>query len=71
MADALLKDKCSFVLQRNENIGFVLPVYGWDLPPIVRQFISQMELQEQTEKIQGRLLWEIVLWEYMEKIAQE
>ncbi|MFA6819619.1 MAG: EFR1 family ferrodoxin [Bacteroidaceae bacterium] len=49
MADALLKDKCSFVLQRNENIGFVLPVYGWDLPPIVRQFISQMELQEQTE----------------------
>jgi len=45
MADTLMQNNCSFVLHRNENIGFVFPVYAWDLPPIVRQFIRQMELQ--------------------------
>lgn len=49
MADAVFRHSCSFALHLHENIGFVFPVYGWDLPPIVRQFIHQMMLQNESD----------------------
>ena len=44
MAKALKTGEMSFKFERGETIGFVFPTYGWDLPPIVRTFIENVEL---------------------------
>ena len=44
MADACVQGNFSFHLQSDERIGFVFPVYGWDVPVIVRRFIENLVL---------------------------
>ena len=36
-----------FILKENERLGFVLPVHGWRVPKLVREFISKMKIQRE------------------------
>lgn len=44
MAEAVAGGK-SFDVEPDESVGLVFPTYGWDLPAVVRQFISLLHLQ--------------------------
>lgn len=44
MAEAVVERK-SCNAAPGENIGLVFPTYGWDLPAVVREFISGLRLQ--------------------------
>ncbi len=45
----LLNGNTSYNLKDNERIGFVFPVYGWNMPDIVKRFICHMELKNYRE----------------------
>ena len=43
--DLLRKQTFDFILNNDERIGFVFPVYSWSLPDIVSSFIKKLSLQ--------------------------
>ena len=45
MAEALHKRLTGYPVAPDEKIGFVTPVYGWDVPPVVETFIKRLELE--------------------------
>ncbi len=44
MAEMCVRENFSFHLEKEERIGFVFPVYGWDVPNVVREFIEKLSL---------------------------
>lgn len=44
IAEALKKEELSFPVGRGEKVGFAFPVYGWDIPPVVLDFIRRVTL---------------------------
>ncbi len=44
MAEALRKGHTAYTIGNNEHVGFVMPVYGWDIPPVVRHFVNSLTL---------------------------
>ncbi len=46
MSDALLNNETEYTLKDHERLGFVFPIYGWNIPTIVRRFINQLVLKE-------------------------
>lgn len=43
IADSMLQDVKCFTLKEGERLGFVFPVYGWNVPEIVEKFIEKLE----------------------------
>jgi ferredoxin len=50
IAEALQKNDTLYNILQEESVGFVFPTYGWDIPPIVRTFITCLSLQYQDKK---------------------
>lgn len=44
IVDCMREKHFIFDLSKEERLGFILPVYFWGLPSIVREFLSQLEL---------------------------
>lgn len=45
ITECLKKDFCNFLADKNENIGFVFPVYNFGLPITVIDFIKKLNLK--------------------------
>lgn len=45
MAESLHQGRTVFSIGNNERIGFVMPVYGWDIPPVARHFVETLTLE--------------------------
>lgn len=41
----------SFILEKDERLGFVFPVHGWRVPRLIRKFISEMLCVEVPDSI--------------------
>lgn len=50
MAQSLTSGECRFSLDKGEAVGFVFPTYSWGLPPAVKAFIGQMQLDGYTPR---------------------
>ena len=44
MGEAMTRGDTVYALAEHERIGFVFPIYGWNMPRVVRQFISRLQL---------------------------
>lgn len=51
IGSASINKSNSFVLEKEERIGFIFPVHSWGIPPIVRQFIRQLTLENYTDQL--------------------
>lgn len=49
MTDDRANEKLEFCTEC-ERIGFIFPVYGWNMPSVVRDFISRLPFPEEGEK---------------------
>lgn len=45
ISESLQKEEFYFELQEDEMLGFVVPVYAWDLPEAVSHFLKELELK--------------------------
>ncbi len=45
ITECLKKDLCNFIADKNENIGFIFPVYNFGLPITVCRFIDKLNLK--------------------------
>ncbi len=45
ITECLKKDLCNFIADKNENIGFVFPVYNFGLPITLCRFIKKMNIK--------------------------
>lgn len=50
MAESLCKGRTTFSIADNEHVGFVMPVYGWDIPPVARRFVETLTLENYKEQ---------------------
>jgi len=45
VADTIREETQSFVLEQNEIVGFIYPIYGWGPPEIMLKFLKTLELK--------------------------